>query len=104
MLLGVVGCFLMVIFCDGTKKFLTKGDQLGYVTCSFVIFGTLFFYVVTQSWVSNFISIGLFGILGIALLHRLFSDITIKRKMALINSNFHPSQKIISDSNTEGGT
>ena len=87
MLLGVVGCFLMLICCDGTKKFLTKEDQLGYVTCSFVIFGTLFFYVLTQSWVSNIPSIGLFGILGIALLDRLFADITIKRKRALLNSS-----------------
>ena len=87
MLLGVVGCFLMVFCCDGTKKFLAKGDQIGYLTSAFVIFGTLFFYVLTESWVRNIPSMGLFGIFGIALLDRLFSDITIKRKTALLNSN-----------------
>jgi hypothetical protein len=87
MLLGFVGCFLMVIFCDGTKKFLTKGDQIGYVTSSCVIFGTLFFYVLTESWVRNIPSMGLFGIYGIAILHRLFDDIAIKRETAFLNSN-----------------
>ncbi len=86
MVFGVLGCFLMVFCCDGTKKFLAKGDQIGYLTSAFVIFGTLFFYVLTQSWLNNIISIILFGIYGIALLDRLISDIKCKREEASLNS------------------
>ena len=86
LLFCVIGLSVMALQFDGTKKFLDKSAQLGYAICSIVIFGTLFFYVLTQTMFNSIIFTMVFGLVGIALLHRIILDHQRKTKETTLNS------------------